>query len=104
MYRFVCGASQSVALSPSRSLVSIPPPSSMFYQLSQKLSKGSMMAITIPTIIAASYSAFAFFRYTGPDLGGALPGSPKTTSAEWQAASVEYGKAQKANPIRHFKD
>ncbi|KAI9914742.1 hypothetical protein PsorP6_007418 [Peronosclerospora sorghi] len=94
---------------------------SMFYQLSQKLSKGSMMAITIPTIIAASYTTFAFFRYTGmqllfsilivcvcnihrPDLGGELPGSPKTTSAEWRAASVEYGKAQKGNPIRHFKD
>ncbi|CAH0491938.1 hypothetical protein KXD40_007958 [Peronospora effusa] len=76
----------------------------MFYQLSQKFSKGSTIAIIIPTIIAVSYSTFAFFRYTGPDLGGNLPGSPKTTSAEWQAASVEYGKAQKANPIRHFKD
>ncbi|RLN50646.1 hypothetical protein BBJ28_00003965 [Nothophytophthora sp. Chile5] len=40
---------------------------------------------------------------TGPDLGGDVPGSPKTTSPEWQAASVEYAKAQKANPIRHFK-
>jgi hypothetical protein len=40
----------------------------------------------------------------GPDLGGDVPGSPKTTSPEWQAASVEYAKAQKANPIRHFKD
>ena len=108
----------------------------MFYQLSQKFSKGTTIAITIPTIIAVSYSVFGFFRYTGtyvrvyvvsvassrsvaatacrtddvccirtgPELGGAVPGSPKTTSAEWQAASVEYGKAQKANPIRHFKD
>ncbi|CAH0474263.1 unnamed protein product [Peronospora belbahrii] len=76
----------------------------MFYQLSQKFSKGSTIAITIPTIIAVSYATFAFFRYTGPDLGGNVRGSPKTTSAEWQAASVEYGKAQKANPIRHFKD
>ncbi|RLN47194.1 hypothetical protein BBJ28_00004137 [Nothophytophthora sp. Chile5] len=40
---------------------------------------------------------------TGPDLGGDVPGSPRTTSPEWQAASVEYAKAQKANPIRHFK-
>ncbi|KAH7461936.1 uncharacterized protein KRP23_13801 [Phytophthora ramorum] len=76
----------------------------MFYQISQKMSKGATMAITIPTLLGASYSTFAFFRYTGPDLGGDVPGSPKTTSAEWQAASVEYGKAQKANPIRHFKD
>ncbi|KAL3662825.1 hypothetical protein V7S43_012226 [Phytophthora oleae] len=76
----------------------------MFYSLSQKLSKGSSMAITISTILGVSYGTFAFFRYTGPDLGGDVPGSPKTTSPEWQAASVEYGKAQKANPIRHFKD
>lgn len=40
----------------------------------------------------------------GPDLGGAAPGEPKTTSAEWAAASVEYNKVQKANPIRHFKE
>lgn len=39
----------------------------------------------------------------GPDNGGAAPGEPKTTSAEWAAATVEYGKAQKANPITHFK-
>ncbi|EEY70155.1 uncharacterized protein PITG_19063 [Phytophthora infestans T30-4] len=78
--------------------------SSMFFSLSQKLSKGNTMAITIPTIIGVAYGTFAFFRYTGPDLGGAVAGEPKTTSAEWQAASVEYGKAQKANPIRHFKD
>jgi hypothetical protein len=39
----------------------------------------------------------------GKDFGGALPGEPKTTSAEWAAASVEYGKVQKANPIRHFR-
>ncbi|KAL7694234.1 putative cytochrome c oxidase subunit IV superfamily [Plasmopara halstedii] len=76
----------------------------MFYTLSQKLSKGSTMAITIPTIIGMSYATFAFFRYTGPDNGGSVRGTPKTTSAEWQAASIEYGKAQKANPIRHFRD
>ncbi|KAG2775891.1 hypothetical protein JG687_00001150 [Phytophthora cactorum] len=76
----------------------------MFYAISQKFSRGTTMAITIPTLIGAAYGTFAFFRYTGPDLGGAVAGEPKTTSAEWQAASVEYGKAQKANPIRHFKD
>ncbi|ETI51864.1 hypothetical protein F441_04873 [Phytophthora nicotianae CJ01A1] len=76
----------------------------MFYQLSQNASKGKTMAVIIPTLIGAAYGTFAFFRYTGPDLGGAVRGEPKTTSAEWQAASVEYGKAQKANPIRHFKD
>ncbi|KAE8913536.1 hypothetical protein PF005_g22481 [Phytophthora fragariae] len=76
----------------------------MFYQLSQKLSKGPMMAVGISSILGAAYTTFAFFRYTGPDLGGDVLGSPKTTSPEWQAASVEYAKAQKANPIRHFKD
>ncbi|TDH71782.1 hypothetical protein CCR75_006684 [Bremia lactucae] len=62
------------------------------------------MAITIPTIIGVSYATFAFLRYTGPDLGGSVAGQPKTTSLAWQEASVEYAKAQKANPIRHFKD
>ena len=40
----------------------------MFYQLSQKFSKGTTTAIIIPTIIAVSYSTFAFFRYTGTQL------------------------------------
>ncbi|RLN47587.1 hypothetical protein BBJ29_007482 [Phytophthora kernoviae] len=76
----------------------------MFYTLTQKMAKGPAMAITITSVFATSYATFAFFRYSGPDNGGALPGEPKTTSPEWAAASVEYGKAQKANPIRHFKD
>ncbi|GAB9475099.1 hypothetical protein Gpo141_00012204 [Globisporangium polare] len=76
----------------------------VLYGLIKNMPKAQAMTVTLGGAIALSYTCFAFLRYTGPDLGGSAPGAPKTTSAEWAAASVEYNKVQKANPIRHFKE
>ncbi|TYZ65554.1 hypothetical protein PybrP1_004862 [[Pythium] brassicae (nom. inval.)] len=75
----------------------------MLYGFIKNMPKAQAMSVTIGGTIGLSYVCWAYYRYTGPDFGGALPGEPRTTSAEWQAASVEYSKVQKANPIRHFK-
>uniref|UniRef100_K3X335 Uncharacterized protein n=1 Tax=Globisporangium ultimum (strain ATCC 200006 / CBS 805.95 / DAOM BR144) TaxID=431595 RepID=K3X335_GLOUD len=75
----------------------------VLYGMTKNLPKGQAIGATIAGVLTLSYATFAFFRYTGPDLGGNVPGSPKTMSPEWEAASVEYARVQKANPIRHFK-
>ncbi|DBA05080.1 TPA: hypothetical protein N0F65_000768 [Lagenidium giganteum] len=75
----------------------------MLYGLIKNLPKSQAMAVGLGGSFALSYVCFAVARYTGPDLGGDVPGSPKTMSAEWQAATVEYNRAQNANPIRHFR-
>ncbi|TMW61101.1 hypothetical protein Poli38472_013564 [Pythium oligandrum] len=75
----------------------------MLHGLIKNLPKNQAIVGTITGVFGVSYALFAFQRYTGKDNGGAAPGEPHTTSAEWQAASVEYAKVQKANPITHFR-
>ncbi|TMW67313.1 hypothetical protein Poli38472_012429 [Pythium oligandrum] len=76
----------------------------MLFAAVKNLPKTQAIVGTISGVFALSYVCWAADRYSGKDYGGAAPGEPHTTSAEWQAASVEYAKAQKANPIRHFRE
>ncbi|GLD98994.1 hypothetical protein PINS_up007712 [Pythium insidiosum] len=75
----------------------------MIHQTIMNMPKKQAFVTVFGGVMAVSYLTFAQQRYSGKDNGGAAPGEPKTTSAEWQAASVEFGKVQKANPIRHFR-
>nr|CCA17261.1 hypothetical protein PITG_19063 [Albugo laibachii Nc14] len=73
------------------------------HKLLSSLPTNQAITVGVGAGIGLSAVLFTLQRFSGEDLGGSVPGSPKTTSAEWAEASKEYAKAQNINPIRHFK-
>ncbi|EQC31711.1 hypothetical protein SDRG_10504 [Saprolegnia diclina VS20] len=75
----------------------------MLYELLTKLPKTQAIGVSIAGCFACSYAVFGSLRYSGEDFGGAAPGEPKTTSAEWKEATKAYAAHQKMEPITHFR-
>ncbi|CAK4068179.1 unnamed protein product [Aphanomyces euteiches] len=73
------------------------------YEFLTKLPASQAIGVSLAAGTAASFVLWGGLRYSGPDYGGAAPGEPKTTSAEWQAATRDYMAAQKMNPISGFR-
>ncbi|OQR95538.1 hypothetical protein THRCLA_07781 [Thraustotheca clavata] len=75
----------------------------MLYELLTKLPKSQAIGVSIVGCLSASYVLFASLRYSGEDFGGAAPGEPRTTSKEWQEATVAFRKHQNMDPISSFR-
>ncbi|KAF0756455.1 hypothetical protein AaE_004625 [Aphanomyces astaci] len=75
----------------------------VLFEYLTKISPAQAIGQSVVGAFALSGLVWGGFRYTGEDFGGALPGEPKTTSAEWQAATRDYIIAQKMNPISSYR-
>ncbi|KAF0694969.1 Aste57867_14192 [Aphanomyces stellatus] len=76
----------------------------MIFEYLTKVPKGQAIGVSIAASFGLSALIWGGLRYSGPDFGGAAPGEPKTTSAEWQAATRDYIIAQNMDPISRHRN
>ncbi|ETV95631.1 hypothetical protein H310_11058 [Aphanomyces invadans] len=75
----------------------------VLFEYLTKIPPAQAIGVSIVGALGLTTLTWGTFRYTGEDFGGALPGEPRTTSAEWQAATRDYIIAQKMNPISSYR-